>query len=278
VIEAGSIWKVAVTDTTGTELAAVSYTASGGEIIAVIAATIMSDLLVALPSFVAVTLDDSDLDHPVIYLEDDADFRVVGTWQMPSPIIGHFTTSSELPISQTQSFVAAVDDVPRTRQIINVTLPDDMVKGDSVYSLTFRSPDGLEHYVEYAGLHTDGAAQILTGLADQITASPDLWMATVQPGIDTVNSVLMLSVQDEFSVEAVLSPGQVIYWRLVQFPFELIDQVVRGAYSHALKEEGQSDKGAMEEKVVPSEQAISVNSNVLAGADQMTDQVGGSSP
>jgi hypothetical protein len=101
-------------------------------------------------------------------------------------------------------------------------------------------------------------------------------MATVQPGIDTVNSVLMLSVQDEFSVEAVLAPGQVIYWRLVQFPFELIDQVVRGAYSHALKEEGQSDKGAMEEKVVPTEQTISINSNVLAGADQMTDQVGGS--
>jgi hypothetical protein len=97
----------------------------------------------------------------------------------------------------------------------------------------------------------------------------------VQPSIDTLNSVLTLSVQDEFSIEAALIPGQVIYWKIIQFPFELIDQVVRGAYANALKEEGQTDKATMEEKVVPQEMLVSVNSNVQSGADRMTDQVGG---
>lgn len=278
---AGSVWTISVLSGeilgSSSEVALVTHTATGAETLSAITNNLAALLVTALPTFVHVTANLSDPAHPFILIEDDSNFRVIASWSTPDPIGDQFTQSSELHQIVRQPFSTPTFSTPRGRQIVNVTLPDDMVMGDSVYSLTFRSPDGLEHYVEYMGLHTDGAAQILTGLANQITNSGDAWMATVQPGIDTDNSVLMLSVMDEFSVEAVLAPGQVIYWRLVQFPFELIDQVVRGAYAHALKEEGQSDKGAAEEKVVPTEQGISVNSNVLAGADQMTDQVGGSS-
>jgi hypothetical protein len=49
------------------------------------------------------------------------------------------------------------------------------------------------------------------------------------------------------------------FWDLVPFPLALVDQVVRGAYAEALKEGGQTDKGAAEEQIVPTEQTVAVD-------------------
>lgn len=278
---AGSVWSISIRGagilSSSSELALVTHTATGSETLTAIAALLAAALATALPTFVSFTAGVDAFSRIIIRIEDNADFGVIASWSMPGPIGDHYTTSSELHQTVTQAYSPTIPEKGRTRQMVNVTLPDEMVMGDAVYSLRFRSPDGLEHYVEYQGLHTDGAAQIITGLADQITKSPDAWMTSVQPTADTINSVLTLSGLDEFSLEAMAAPGTIIWWKIVQFPFELLDQVVRGAYAHALKEEGQSDKGTAEEQVVPLETQISVTSNIKAGSDQMTDQVGGGS-
>jgi hypothetical protein len=275
--EAGSVWSITISGTifADSTLIPTTHTATGSESLAAIATALATALSAAFPAFVSISADNTDPTKPVIRIENNTDFSVVAGWTSPEPIGDQFTSSSELHQIVRQPYTVGTPPAARSRQIVNVTLPEDMVMGDTVYSLAFLSPDGKQHYVEYGALHTDGAAQILTGLAAQITNSGDAWMATVQPSIDTLNSVLTLSVQDEFSIEAALIPGQVIYWKIIQFPFELIDQVVRGAYANALKEEGQTDKATMEEKVVPQEMLVSVNSNVQSGADRMTDQVGG---
>jgi hypothetical protein len=274
---AGSTWSVMIGSTIFADagMTPVTYTATGAETLAAVATSLAAALDAAYPSFVSITADNTDPSKPVIRIEDASDFSVEGTWTTPD-IGDSFTISSELHQVVRQPYSVGSPPSPRTRQIMTVTLPDDMVMGDTIYSLTFRSPDGLQHYVEYQGLHTDGAAQILTGLANQITVSADPWMATVQPSLDTINSVLSLSAQDEFSLEAVAEQEDVIHWKLIRFPFELIDQVVRGAYANAMKEEGQTEKGMAEEKLVPQEMLVSVNSNLQSGAgkDRMTDQVG----
>ena len=64
------------------------------------------------------------------------------------------------------------------------------------------------------------------------------------------------------------------WWIYVPFPLLLVDQVVRGAYSDYLKEQGQFDKAAGEEQAVPGETTVRARSARADQYDAVTDQQG----
>ncbi len=61
-------------------------------------------------------------------------------------------------------------------------------------------------------------------------------------------------------------------WTLVPFPFALADPVVRGAYSDALREEGQTDKGMAEEQAAGQAQVERAATFAAPDYDPLTGQ------
>jgi hypothetical protein len=62
------------------------------------------------------------------------------------------------------------------------------------------------------------------------------------------------------------------WWVLQAFPAEIVDLVVRGAYSDALREDGQTDKAQAEEQAVISEAQQKIASRSSIPYDWLTDQ------
>jgi hypothetical protein len=196
-----AVWNVKVTDEAGTTIATVSHTATGSEALTAVNTNLVGQLSTALPTFVAITADNSDPANPKFTIEDDSNFKITATWLSP------FASQSELNKLQVQSYIPAVAPADRIRQITNVTLPPEQAKGDTLYTITIHDAAGGLHTVTYQGLHTDSSVQILNGLNDAIQSSSDPYLAQVFPTVDTVNSRLALSSEDEVSVIAMSSPS-----------------------------------------------------------------------
>lgn len=62
------------------------------------------------------------------------------------------------------------------------------------------------------------------------------------------------------------------WWKLVPFPFVLAEPVWRGAYSDALRDDGQHSKAAAEEEAAMRELQLSIQRNLITRYDQLTDQ------
>lgn len=64
------------------------------------------------------------------------------------------------------------------------------------------------------------------------------------------------------------------WWIVVPFPYIICDQVVRGAYADALRDEGQTDKAQAEEQIMQQvDSTLKVAGQIREGYDAMTDQV-----
>jgi hypothetical protein len=258
-----SNWEIKVTDATGTVLADVTHIATGSETLAAIATALQSALDAAL-SFVAVTVDTTAL---TITLEDASDFKITtAAWKAPT------AGASRLAVTQPQAFLPTVAPIPGKSQIFEVTLTAQQTIANAVYSITVNDLDGVPHTVQYQAPSTDSANQILAGLADQIQSSSDPYFAGVLPSLNTDTNKLSLQTTEPVSMDTIAAPPPAGYWTLVQFPYVLIDPVVRSAYADALKEEGQTDKGSMEEKMVPAEVQAVAAPQMGSQYDAVTDQ------
>ena len=264
---AGGQWSITVTDAAGATLATATHTASGSETLAAIVTALQGQLNSALTTFVSVVADTTAL---TITLEDDSDFKISqAVWLNTST---PFPTS-RLPVTQRQLYLPAVAPTAGQAQIYQMTLTAQQTIPNALYSITVNDLDGVPHTVQYLAAPTDSANQILANLATQIQNSADPYFATVLPSLNTVTNKLSLQMADPASVDTIAAPPPPpSYWTLVQFPYVLIDPVVRGAYADALKEEGQTDKGSMEEKTVPTEVQAVAAPQMGSQYDAVTDQ------
>lgn len=189
------------------------------------------------------------------------------------------TTGGVLPLNvqQIQAYTPATGPAPAVAKQMSLSISDDQVLPEQTYHLTFISLDGVEHEVTYTSLATDGAAQILAGLAAAIVAlqGADSFFTGIQSTVDTVSPSLTFTVAPTLaraSLDAVIDVLGTIWWDYVPFPLALADQVVRGAYADALREDGQPDKGQGEEQQVPTEQAVRMNAMASKQYDPFSDQ------
>jgi hypothetical protein len=268
---AGSAWQIIVADATGATLATATHTATGSETLAAILTNLQSQLAAALTAFVSVTADTTAF---TITLEDDSDFYITSSaWSAVVDTNGHATfPASKLLVQQVKGYLPAVAPSGGTNQVFAITLSDEQTVYQALYTITLVDPTGHQHTVSYQSVATDSATQILAELSDQIQGSIDPYFMGVFPALDTNTSTLTLETIEQVAVDVnmVLTTNQ--YWDLVQFPYVLIDPIVRGAYSDALKEEGQTDKGSTEEKAVPEEVGLRAAAQTGSQYDSLTDQ------
>jgi hypothetical protein len=131
--------------------------------------------------------------------------------------------------------------------------------------------------VTYISLSTDNAQQILAGLIDAmiILQTADPFFTGVQSSLDTVSPSATFTIDKTMglvSMDTEITPPGATFWELVPFPLVLVDQVVRGAYAEALKEGGQTDKGAAEEQIMPSENQVATGKFDAPQYPPLTDQ------
>jgi hypothetical protein len=179
-----------------------------------------------------------------------------------------------LKMRQTSSFVPPIPATDGQPARIQLTLTQADIMPTCEYVLSFVGHDGDEHLVLYQSTATDSVVQILAGIAAavQAAAGTDPFFLDFGSTIDNASNSITFSKMMEFSLTATLICEGSPWWELVQFPFALIDQVVTGAYSDSLKEQGQADKAVPEVQAVPAEQAVKTQSIIAPAKDRLTDQ------
>jgi hypothetical protein len=181
-----------------------------------------------------------------------------------------------LNVKQGQAYVPASPGSLATPKQIKLSISESEVIPTATYHLCFTSLDGKQHEVQYVSAGSDGAEQILIGLMNQIVAlqGADPFFGSIQSTLDPSPAVTftIATTIAKASLDAVALPPGSIWWDYVAFPLALVDQVVRGAYADALKEEGQPDKGGPEEQQVPNEQSIRSAAYASKQFDGLSDQ------
>jgi hypothetical protein len=229
----------------------------------------LTSLLVAVPALSAFTI--TKLTAPLrIRLEDESDFGIFAVYSEP------FVTKP-LVVQQIQGYTTATSPAVATPKEITLSMAESEVIPESTYTLTFISLDGAEHPVTYTSLPTDNAEQILNGLADALVAlqGADPFFVGIQSTVDPLSPNLKFTIPPTLAkagLDAVVAAPGSIWWTYVPFPLALVDQVVRGAYADAMREQGQPDKGQPEEQQVATEQGIVVNAFAAKQYNALTDQ------
>jgi hypothetical protein len=184
------------------------------------------------------------------------------------------TVYAILPGQQISAFYPGTPEVLAQPQLTLVTLPSTLIPA-AIYELTLLDALGASHEVVYESSATDGANQILAGLAAAFTAaaSTDSFLASVAVVIDYAGGRLNLSCPEPFSLTAIAkAQGSSPWWEALLFPYALVEPVVRGAYADALREAGQSDKGLAEEQGAVQERDERMTKALAPGYDDLTDQ------
>lgn len=174
------------------------------------------------------------------------------------------------PATETQKYSPGNSAVPSVPQITEVTLqPATWVSG-ATYEVVITEPTNVQHTVTYQSNVIDGKSDVVNGVIAGFSGDEYLQSVVITP--DLVNMKLTLATVNQATIHAqvvtIVSPK----WLIVPFPFALVDAVLRGAYSDALKELGQIEKAA------PEEQAVAVEASARSGAfmgppfDKLTDQ------
>jgi len=176
--------------------------------------------------------------------------------------------------TQQQAYTAAVAASPGQPQVTKVSVSDDQVNRDTEFTVTLIDALGTEHPFSYTANVNDSALQVLNGIAASLASAgaTDPVLATVSASIDTALNTIAFSSPKAAAVDASFLPVASAYWEWVPFPLELVDPVVRGAYSDALREDGQHDKAQAEEQAAMAEVNFKRNAILAAPYDLMTDQ------
>jgi hypothetical protein len=265
---AGWIYKLTVKDQAGVVTHGdVSYTVAGGdgytEIVNGLAA-----LLTAAPGMAGFTITATPADKK-IRIEHNSDFQLFNWYQGP-PLTSPRHANRRV---QVQTYFAAIPPVAGLPQITQVTISQGQVKGCTTYTLNFRDPDDdAVHTVSYYSEAGEGLTQILDGLASAINGAIDPWFAMISVSVNPALGTIQIYSMGGVSTDAQMSPENSTYWARVLFPYALMEPVTRGAYSDALREAGQTDKGMAEEQGAVAEVGDRLNKANTPAYNALTDQ------
>jgi hypothetical protein len=259
---------VEVADVNGALVGNATSMANGTDTLDLILTDLTNQLISALTGFTSVT---ADTDAFTIRIEDDSNFRVnQAFWGLFSK------PNVALPVQQIQSYIPVIPPTDGKPQVIQFPLSDnsDQVTPGATYTLNFIDTAGVVHSVTYLSQTTDGAIQILSGLITQLqnAAQSDPFLQTVSATLDTTTPSDLFATPTAISINATMMLPGSPWWELVLLPVDLVDGCVRGTVADHLKAEGQADKGAAEEQLVPTE-IQSVTGRIQAPQyDDLTDQ------
>jgi hypothetical protein len=269
----GQTFTIKISDAGGTFLGDATATGDGATSLLDLFTSLVSQLL-AEPLLSTFTISVMGSGGPPvgIHLEDLSAFQVSQATYQP-----YAGAEFPLAVQQIQTYAAATPPTPATPKQVRLSINISQVLPGETYHLCFVSLDGNEHDVEYVSAGTDGAEQILTGLASAIVAlqGADTFFTGIQSTFDPLSPSLTFTVAPTLakaSLDAVIRPPGSIWWSYIPFPLALVDEVVRGAYSDCLRGGGQPDKAEPEEAKVPTETSIKVDGFASKQFDGITDQ------
>jgi hypothetical protein len=238
----------------------------------------------------ALALTKNATSDPAILAIAKAEVFSVGTCDVTGGPPTALTTSTTLSSILLQSFYGGIPATAGTPQVTNVTLPNPLVPA-AKYVVSITDTSGSAHTFSYASLPKDGPNEILDGLRAafvSLQASDTFLNSEATAAQDYINGRLTISVAEPVSVDADIAlplpippipipppgppPPVQLWWQQVPFPLALVETVVRGVYSDALREAGQTDKGAAEEQGASTEDAGATQKIVAPAYDTLTDQ------
>jgi hypothetical protein len=199
---------------------------------------------------------------------DDAATVTIGA---PYPWPPSFTVNNT--INNLQYYVQDVIFVPAIAQIIELAMSAQSAVAGASYELTFADTVGPSHTIQYLNDPALSSAGILQGILEEIQASTDPFFNAMSVILDAPLLKLTFAAYDMVSLNAqvVPQPKGNAWWTLVPFPYALAEPVMRGAYSDALREAGQTDKAMAEEQGVGQEVADRVTKALAPGYTDLTD-------
>jgi hypothetical protein len=210
-------------------------------------------------------------DTPNAFLFVEANFYCYTVGGSNAYLAGPPVQTDTLGYSHLQIFSAGNPGSAAVPQRTTITLPDPAVFG--LYEVTIIDSANQKHSFQYDSVVGDDNIDILNGLKAAFDTSTDMWFdsATVTP--DFTLARFIIETFEIVSVNADVIAHASPWWEKVSFPFDLMDQVVRGVYANMLKKSGQTDKGTAEEQVVPTEDQV-VTSSLSTGeqTDALTTQ------
>jgi hypothetical protein len=270
---AGTLFKLTVKDQAGVVTHGdVSYTVLAGDTFTAIV-NALAAALTAAPGMAGFIITATPA-AVKIRIEHNSDFQLANWYQAAPGLSPHHVNKRV----QVQTYLAAVPPSAGSPQITQVTISQDQVKGCTTYTLVFRDPDSggfgsaLPHTVSYYSEAGEGVTQILNGLAAAINGSTDPWFASISVSVNAALGTLQIYSMDGVSTDASMSPENSTYWARVLFPYALMEPVTRGAYSDALREAGQTDKGMAEEQGAVAEVGDRIGKANAPAYDALTDQ------
>jgi hypothetical protein len=218
---------------------------------------------VAPPDEVVVTGVPADPTEAVT--GDDTQVVVVGSTTGP---VAHSVNNEIVNI---QYYNAAVTFVPATPQIIELYMPAESAVRGASYELTFTDVSGALHIISYVNSGGLSSLGILQGMVNEIQTSTDPFFGGMATSINPALLKLTFAHLEMVSLNADVVPMGNTWWTLRLFPLALLNPVIAWANAEALKEEGQTDKGAAELALaVPSLESASFQA---LPNDPLTDQV-----
>jgi len=262
---AGTVFSFAFVDQDNNSIGSSSVTASGTDTIEDIINATVANLVGSLPGTFSVT---PDIPNSKITLQDESYFTAGASFYTDSDSVDH-----PLRAKITQSFIPAMAGSLAVPQLVQLRLSaGDFVIGGE-YSLKVRQANGTEHTVQYSALATDSTVQVLAGLVGAAPASLSAaYFEGVSFLIDPVLLTLVIGTPEAASVEAFLQPPGSAWWTRVDFPMDLVETVVEGAYGDALKEGGQNEKAGPQEQQAGNEQVKRQGTILRQSSDMLTDQ------
>jgi hypothetical protein len=268
---AGTVFKLTVMDQAGTVTHGdVNYTVLAGDTFTNIV-TGLAALLTAAPGMAGFIITTAAYN---VRLEKNEDFQLSAWYQTPPGLSTHHVNRKV----QVQAYLPAVPPAPGLPQITQVTISQGQVKGCTTYTLVFRDPDSsgfgeaVPHTASYYSEAGEGLTQILNGLAAAINGNVDPWFTNITVSVNTALGYIQIYSMGGVSTDASMSPENSTYWARVLFPYALMEPVTRGAYSDALREAGQTDKGMAEEQGAVAEAGDRIGKANAPAYTALTDQ------
>jgi hypothetical protein len=179
---------------------------------------------------------------------------------------------TNLPKTRIQQYTPAQPAVPPTAQVTQVYLQPAQLLPGMLWKITIidAGPPSETHVASYQSLPTDGTTEIINGI-----------LAAFDPTVDDFFSQLVVTADYDLRILTIVSPGFIIVqatvtppfskWELVAFPYALAEPVIRGAYSDALREAGQTDKAMAEEQGAVADVTDRVTKALAPGYNDLTD-------
>jgi hypothetical protein len=184
----------------------------------------------------------------------------------------------DLPLEHLSNYSpgrAGQDAVP---QLTVITLHAQFEFQSTLYSFVARDSANQQHQVGYLSAKGEAFQTTFVGIRQAIldAAAGDPWWGTVVVvgNLDT-NSGTFTTIEDvrfQGTAEIKIDAESVAAWEKQVFPLAIAEPVMRGVYSDALREEGQTDKAGVEEQAAAPELAIASGKSVFQPGDRLTNQ------